>query len=100
MCELTNASCQQKETSQVIFPSTRGHGRTNFTHNPDGRDTTLATGHQDDNKNIYEANILCSLTFKVFQKHTFFRMTHLQPPSPKRPVAKTARRQNGSAGLS
>jgi len=26
-----------------------------------GRETTLATGHQDDNKNTYEANILCSL---------------------------------------
>ena len=44
----------------------------------------LATGHQDDNKNTYEANILCSLTFKVFQKHTFFHIIHLQPPSPKR----------------
>jgi len=30
LCELTNASCQQKETSQAIFPSTRGHGRTMF----------------------------------------------------------------------
>jgi len=52
--------------------------------------TTLATGHQDDNKNTYEANILCSLTFKVFQKHTFFRIKLLRPPSPKRPVAETA----------
>ena len=51
---------------------TRGHGRTKFFQNPDGRETTLATGHQDDNKTTYEANILCSLTFKVFQKHTFF----------------------------
>jgi len=30
------------------------------------------TGNQDDNKNTYEANILCSSTFKVFQKHNFF----------------------------
>jgi len=45
--------------------------RTKFFHNPDGRETTLATGHQDDNKNTYETNTL-SLTFKVFQKHTFF----------------------------
>jgi len=30
-------------------------------------ETTLANGHQDDNKNTYEANILCSLTFKIFQ---------------------------------
>ena len=51
--------------------------------------TTLGTGHQDDNKNTYEANTLCGLTFKVFQKHTFFRIIHLQPPSPKRPVAES-----------
>ena len=38
--------------------------------------TTLATGHQHDNKNTYETNILCSLTFKVFKKHTFFRTKH------------------------
>ena len=56
--------------------------------------TTLGTGHQDDNKNTYEANTLCGLTFKVFQKHTFFRIIHLQPPSPKRPVAETTRRRN------
>jgi len=43
-----------------------------FFQNPDGREITLATGHQDDNKKTYKANILCSLTFKVFQKHTFF----------------------------
>ena len=54
------------------FPFTRGHGRTKFFQNPDGRETTLAIGHQDDNKNTYEANILCSLTFKVFQKHGIF----------------------------
>ena len=35
-------------------------------------ENTLATGHQDDNKNTYEANIVCSLTFKVSQKHAFF----------------------------
>jgi len=35
-------------------------------------ESTLANGHQDDNKTTYEANILCSLTFKIFQKHTFF----------------------------
>jgi len=79
---------------------TRGHGRTKFFQNPDGQETTLATGHQDDNKNTYEANILCSLTFKVFQKHTFFRIKHLRPPSPKRPVAETARGRNGGAELS
>jgi len=74
--------------------------RTKFFHIPDGRETILATGHQDDNKNTYEANILCSLTFEVFQKHTFFRIKHLRPPSPKRPVADTARRRNGGAELS
>jgi len=63
---------EKKQTSQAIFPSTRSHGRTKFFQNPDGRETTLVTGHQDDNKNTYEANILCSLTFEVFQKHTFF----------------------------
>jgi len=46
--------------------------RTKFFQNPDGRETTLATGHQDKNKNTYEANILCNPTFKVFQKHTIF----------------------------
>jgi len=46
--------------------------RTKFFHILDGRETTLVTGHQDDNKNTYEANILCSRTFKVFQKHTLF----------------------------
>jgi len=67
--------------------------RTKFFHIPDGRETTLATGHQDVNKNTYEANNLCSLTFKVFQKHTFFHIKHLWQPSPKRPVAETARRR-------
>jgi len=43
------------------------------------------TGHQDDNKNTYEANILCSLTLKVFKKNTIFRIIHLRPPSPKCP---------------
>jgi len=57
---------------------------TKFFQNPDGRETTLAAGHQDDNKNTYEANILCSLTFKVFQKHTFVCIIHLRPPSPNR----------------
>jgi len=46
-------------------------------------ESTLANGHQDDNKTTYEANILCSLTFKIFQKHTFFHIKHLRPPSPK-----------------
>ena len=64
--------------------------RTKFFHFPDGRETKLATGHQDVNKNTYEANILCSLTFKVFQKHTFlshktFATNHRRNvPSPKR----------------
>jgi len=72
-----------------------------FFHIPDGRETTLATGHQDDNKNTYEANILWSLTFKVFQKHTFFShktfattiaetSRRRNVPSPKRLVAETA----------
>jgi len=74
--------------------------RTKFFHIPDGRETTLAAGHQDDKKNTYEANILCSPTFKVFQKHAFFRIKHLRPLSPKRPVAETARRRNGGAELS
>jgi len=64
------------------------------------RTPILDTGHQHDNKNTYEANILCSVAFKIFQKHTFFRIKHLRPPSPKRPVAETARRRNGSAELS
>jgi len=42
---------------------------------------------QDDNKNANQAYILCSLTNEVFQKHTFFRIKHLRPQSPKRPVA-------------
>ena len=47
------------------------------------------TGHQD-NKNSYEANILSSLIFKVVQKHALFRIKHLRPPLPKRPIAETA----------
>ena len=39
--------------SQAIFLYTRGHDRTKFFQNSDGRETTLATGHQDDNKNTY-----------------------------------------------
>jgi len=35
-------------------------------------------------KNTYKANILSSLTFKVFQKHTFFCIKHLRTPSPQR----------------
>jgi len=68
-----------------------------FFQNPDRRETALATGHQDDKKNTSKANIICSLTFKVFQKHTFFRVKHLRPPSPKRPVAEKAHRRNGGA---
>jgi len=45
------------------------------------------TGHQDNDKNTYEANILCSLTFRVFQKHIFFCIKYLRPPSPKLLVA-------------
>ena len=86
--------------SQAIFLYTRGHGRTKFFQNPDGRETALATGHQDDNKNTYEANILCSLTFKYFKNTHFLRIKHLRPPSPKRPVTEMARRRNGSAELS
>jgi len=47
--------------------------RTKFFQNPDGRETTPS--HQDDNKNAYEANILCSLIFQVFQKHIFSHKT-------------------------
>jgi len=60
-------------------------------------------------QNTYEANILCCLTFKVFQKYTFFRIKHLRPPSPKwkrrtaldRPVTVSVRgitRLDGSRG--
>jgi len=69
---------------------TRGRGRTKFFQNPDGRETTLATGHQDDNKNTYEANILCSLTFKVFENHTFFSHKTFAIT-----IAETSRRRNG-----
>jgi len=41
----------EKITAQAIFLYTRGHYRTKFFQNPDGWETTLATGHQDDNKN-------------------------------------------------
>jgi len=84
-----------KITSQAIFLCTRGQGRTKFFQNPDGRETTLATGHQDDNKNTYEASILCSLIFKVFHKHSFFSHETFATT-----IAETARRQNGSAELS
>ena len=71
-----------------MFLYPRGHGRTKFFRNPDRRETTLATGHQDDNKSTYEANILCSLTFKVFQTHIFshntFATTIAETASPKR----------------
>ena len=67
--------------------------RTKFFQNPVGRETTLVTGnHQDDNKNTYEANILCSLTFKVFQKHTFF--SHKTYATT---IAETSRRRYGSS---
>ena len=69
--------------------------RTKFFQNPDGRETTLVTGHQEDNKNTYVANILCSLTFKVFHKHTFFSNKTFATT-----IAETARRRNGSAELS
>jgi len=49
-------------------------------------------GQQDDNKNTYEANILCSLTFKVFQKHTSFSHDTFATA-----IAETSRRQNGSS---
>ena len=69
--------------------------RTKFFQNPDGRETTLVTGHQDDNKNTYVANILCSLTFKVFQKHTFFSNKTFATT-----IADMSRRRNGGAELS
>ena len=47
-------------------------------------------GHQDDNKNTYEANVLWSMTFKENKNTHFFRIKHLRPPSPKRLVAETA----------
>jgi len=78
--------------SQAIFLYTRGHGRTKCFQNPDGRETTLATGHQDDNTNTYEANILCILTFKVFQKYTFFSHNTFATT-----IAETFRRRNGSS---
>jgi len=78
-----------------MFLYTRGHGRIEFFQNPDGRETTLATGHQDDNKNTYEANMLCSLTYKVFQKHTFFSHNAFATT-----IAEASRRRNGSAELS
>jgi len=59
------------------------------------RETTLATGHQDDNKNTYEANILCSLTFKASQQHTFFSHKTFATT-----IAETARRRNGVVELS
>ena len=37
-------------------------------HQDDNQNTT----HQDDNQNTHVTKILCILTFKVFQKHTFF----------------------------
>jgi len=42
LCELTNASCQQKETPQAIFLSTHGHGRIKLFQTCGGRETTLA----------------------------------------------------------
>ena len=57
-------------TSDIFLHRWSRH--TKFFHISDGRETTLATGHQDVNKNTYEADILCSITFIVFQKHTFF----------------------------
>jgi len=88
----SHISFQQKQTSQAIFPSTRGHGRTKFFQNPDGRETTLTTGHHHDNKRTYEANNLCCLTFKVFQKHTFFSHNTFATA-----IAEKSRRQNGSS---
>ena len=38
--------------SQAIFLYTRGHGRTKFFQNPEGRETALATDYQDGNKNF------------------------------------------------
>jgi len=70
--------------------------RTKFFQNPDRRETTLATGHQDDNKNTYVANILCSLTFKVFKNTHFFRIKHLRPSSPKRLVAELSQTEDFS----
>jgi len=75
-----------------MFLYTRGHGRTKFFQNPDGRETTLATDHQDDNKNTYEANIVCSLTFKVFLKHTCFSHETFATT-----IAETSRRRNDSS---
>jgi len=39
--------------------------RTKFFQNPDGLEATLATGHQNDKKNTYEAKILCSLGYTL-----------------------------------
>jgi len=58
--EFTNASFQQKETSQAIFPYKYGHGRTELFQTSGGRKTTrLAPGSQGDNKSTDQAGIRC-----------------------------------------
>ena len=57
---------------------------------------------------VHVLKVACSLFFWQFEVHVlkvacnthFFHITHLQLPSPKYPVAKMARRRNGSAELS
>jgi len=57
LCKLTNPSCQQKETSQALFLYKPDHGRTKLFQAFGGRETSVAPGPQDDNKNAYQANI-------------------------------------------
>ena len=62
-----------------MFLYTRGHSRTKFFLNPDGREATLATGHQDDNKNAYEASILVlSFSSDTLQKSELNKLRSLE----------------------
>jgi len=49
-----------------------GQCRTNLFQTPDGKESTLATGHQDDNKNTDQVSILCIASPVKNFKNIFF----------------------------
>jgi len=65
-----NASCQQKQTLQAIFPSTHGHSRTKVFQTSGGKETTLAL--RMTTKTQIKQTSFVALPLKYFENTLFF----------------------------
>ena len=86
LCKLANASCQQKETSQAIFLPRMVTVAQSSSKLPVEEKPHLPSGWQQ--KRLSSIHPLRSDHWSISKTH-FFRIKHLRPPSPKRPVAET-----------